>query len=200
MANLDIVKNAVAEGTRELMRSKTLDEITVTEICEKVSLSRRNFYRYFHDKYEVVQWIYYHDALLKSRHYKDCSIWDYMPRITQTLYNDRKYYANAFRCHGQNSFRSYCTQYLSEVIGQDYAEAFPDSVTLDFFIEHICEMSFDAFVLWLSREPCLSPEEFLALFRGLFLKVAKTSCELITRSPAEPKQTVSFNPPEPSKK
>ena len=55
MANIDIVKNAVAEGTKDLMRSKTIDNISVNEICEKTGLKRRNFYRYFRDKYEVVE-------------------------------------------------------------------------------------------------------------------------------------------------
>lgn len=61
-------------------------------------------------------------------------------------------------------------------------------------------MSFDAFVLWLSCEPCMPPEDFLALFRDLFLKAAKTSVELISRSPAGLKKAVSFHPTEPSKK
>lgn len=200
MANLDIIKNAVAEGTKELMRSKALDEITVTEICEKVSLSRRNFYRYFRDKYEVVQWIYYHDALVHSRHYEGWSIWDYMPRFTQTLYNDRKYYANAFRYHGQNSFRAYCIQYLSEILKRDYGADFPNEMTLRFYIEHICEMTFDAFVLWLSQEPCMTPEAFMELFSSLYLKNARTSIELITRHPLEPKNAVVFTPSEPAKK
>ena len=62
LANNDIIKEAVADGMRELMRHKTIDHISVTEICEECNLNRRTFYRYFQDKYEVVDWIYYHDT------------------------------------------------------------------------------------------------------------------------------------------
>ena len=47
MATQHIIKKAIGEGTRDLMRQKTVNEISVTEICEKVGISRRNFYRYF---------------------------------------------------------------------------------------------------------------------------------------------------------
>lgn len=146
MATQHIIKKAIGEGTRDLMRQKTVNEISVTEICEKVGISRRNFYWYFQDKYEVVQWIYYHDSLMEVKHYADWTIWDHFPHITETLYNDRAFYCNAFRYRGQNSFRDYCLIYLKEFIAPDYRAAFHDEQALDFFIDHICNMTFDAFV------------------------------------------------------
>ena len=200
MANPEIVKKAIAEGARELMRQQTVDEISVTEICEKVGLSRRNFYRYFQDKFEVVQWIYYHDSLMEVKHYADWTIWDHFPHITETLYSDRAFYRNAFKFKGQNSFRDYCIVYLKEFIAPDYREAFPDEAALDFFIDHVCNMTFDAFVIWLSAEPCMSPEAFADRFTTAFLKTAQVSAELLTRAPGKTSVPVAFDPEEPSKK
>lgn len=200
MATQHIIKKAIGEGTKDLMRQKTVNEISVTEICEKVGISRRNFYRYFQDKYEVVQWIYYHDSLMEVKHYADWTIWDHFPHITETLYNDRAFYCNAFRYRGQNSFRDYCLIYLKEFIAPDYRAAFHDEQALDFFIDHICNMTFDAFVNWLSEDPCLPPEAFAERFTTAFQKASAISVELLTRAPGSTEAPVAFEPDEPSKK
>lgn len=200
MAMQHIIKKAIGEGTKDLMRQKTVNEISVTEICEKVGISRRNFYRYFQDKYEVVQWIYYHDSLMEVKHYADWTIWDHFPHITETLYNDRAFYCNAFRYRGQNSFRDYCLIYLKEFIAPDYRAAFHDEQALDFFIDHICNMTFDAFVNWLSEDPCLPPEAFAERFTTAFQKASGISVELLTRAPGSTEAPVAFEPDEPSKK
>lgn len=200
MSNLDIVKNAIAKETKKLMREKTIDKISVTEICEKTNLKRRNFYRYFRDKYEVVEWIYYHDNLLNSKRYEGWSFWDYFPSIAQYLYNDREFYLNAFKYVGQNSFRNYCIHWLYEIISPDFGPDFPNKKIERFYIEHVCNMSFDAFILWLSEKPCLPPEEFTALFRQMFLNNANTMIRLLTRPSMEKNGCKEFHPPEPSKK
>lgn len=44
----------IENGLLELMREKTLDEITVTALCRHLTLSRRSFYRYFQDLEDVL--------------------------------------------------------------------------------------------------------------------------------------------------
>ena len=49
----------IENGLLELMLFKKYDEITVTELCAHLQLSRRSFYRYFNDLEDVL------DSLLK---------------------------------------------------------------------------------------------------------------------------------------
>lgn len=44
----------IENGLLELMQQKTLDEITVTELCRRLKLPRRSFYRYFQDLEDVL--------------------------------------------------------------------------------------------------------------------------------------------------
>ena len=200
MANQDIVKRAVAEGTKDLMRSRTIDLISVNAICEKTGLNRRTFYRYFRDKYEVVEWIYYHDYLLNTDHFEGWSLWDYIPHIAQVLYSDAVYYANALRYTGQNSFRTCVIRYLSKILRGDYRECFPSEALYDFYVAHECNMAFDLFVLWLSEETPMPPEEFVKLFRDLFHRTALTHCRLLAREPQKKENFVPYEPVEPSRK
>ena len=57
MAQADIYRRTLAESLKELLERESIEKITVDEICEKAEISRRSFYRYFIDKYDVVSWI-----------------------------------------------------------------------------------------------------------------------------------------------
>ena len=61
-------------------------------------------------------------------------------------------------------------------------------------------MSFDSFILWLSQEPCLPPEEFESLFITLFMRVCQTSVELGAKERHTESAQIAFQPEEPSKK
>ena len=200
MPNSQIIKNAIAEGTKDLIRHNSIDNITVTEICEKTGMNRRTFYRYFSDKFDVVDWIYYHDALVNFEHYDGWSAYDYMPRIMRSLYNDRAYYVNALKYKGQNSFRDYCTVCLRKLFEKDYAGVFAEKWELDFFIDHICEMTYDVCINWLSSEPCMPPEEFTGVYCDFLLKAFSFSSQLMLRTPAQGAKEITVQHREPSKR
>lgn len=200
MGNLDIVKNAVADQVRDLMRSKTIDKISVTEICEKTGLNRRNFYRYFQDKYEVVDWIYFHDVLVNTERFDGWSFWDYWPKIAHDLYNDPDFYRNAFSYRGQNSFRDYCIKHLTALLDPDYKKAFPSEEAEKFYFEHICNDSFDAFVIWLSGKPPMPVDQFVQYFESIMESTSRLHIELIERATPKPENPQIYTTPEPSKK
>ncbi len=180
MANRDVVIKAIAETTKNLIREKSVEKITVAEICEKTGVNPRTFYRYFKDKYEVVEWIYAHSSLTMGHSEPDWSFWDYWPYIAKLLYDDRLFYRHVFQYHGQNSFRQYSIAQLSPILTKDYSSAFPDKASLEFFIEHICDMAFDSFVIWLSSEPCPEPEKFVTYFRSCFFNVSQANIRLLS--------------------
>lgn len=200
MATMDIVKNAISNGMKELMREKAIDKISVNEICQKCSLNRRNFYRYFQDKYEVVDWIYYHDNLIRTEHYTGWSFWDYWPKIAQSMYEDPAFYRNAFQYTGQNSFREYCILHLYELLHPDYEDVFPSKKMEHFWVDHVCNASFDAFVLWLSEDPPMPAEEYAKKFEQAFVRISTIHIRLIERPNPVPDNPHQYNPAEPAKK
>lgn len=199
MSKSDLIKDAIAEKTKDLIRSHSIDEITVTEICDNAGLNRRTFYRYFRDKFEVVDWIYYHDALMNVEHYEGWCIFDYMPRIMQSLYNDRRYYINALKYKGQNSFRDYCTKCLSKLIIPDFGDVFSSEHQLAFFTYNLCEMTYDACINWLQEEPCRPPLQFAAEYSDFLARAFTMSSKLLLRIPETRKKEIRLVHLEPSK-
>ena len=47
-----------AECIKQLMNHQSLDKITVTDIVEMSGKTRQTFYRYFRDKYDLVNWYF----------------------------------------------------------------------------------------------------------------------------------------------
>lgn len=182
MANGEFTKNLIAQGTKKLMRETTIDKITVVRICEEAGISRRNFYRYFTDKYDVVNYIYFHDHLISWVYHDGWTIWDYFPEICRELYSDRRFYANAFKESENNEFRRYCFEKLYPLIYEDFRETFDNNEAVaKFYISHICSLCFDYFVIWLSEEPCQPPDEFSAWVRKMVTIHSKRQYELTSR-------------------
>ncbi len=104
----------IADAMKKLMRKKSIEKIRVTEICSTAEIERPTFYYHFQDKYDLVAWIFYHDAYktdvisLKSatagmekmrqnyffykRAYEDTSqtpLWEYMLEYFVRRYTDQ---------------------------------------------------------------------------------------------------------------
>lgn len=52
----------IADKMKELMKTKPLDKIRVTEICRVSEIERPTFYYHFKDKYDLVAWIFLSDS------------------------------------------------------------------------------------------------------------------------------------------
>lgn len=58
MSDSIITKKAMADSIKELMKKKSLEKITVSNIVKNCGLNRQTFYYHFKDKYDLVNWIY----------------------------------------------------------------------------------------------------------------------------------------------
>lgn len=171
MNHQDMMKQCIANSTRELVRQNNFEHISVEEICTNAGVSRRTFYRYFKDKYEVLECIFDLDSLVPNDTEPEWTLLDYFPYLAKTFYSDRTFYNNAYKFVGQNSFREFSIAYLTPILTNDYGSAFSSQETLDIFIKYICNVTFDCFVLWLSEDPCMTPEEFISKYLGTYLKI-----------------------------
>lgn len=183
----NLSEKALSESLKELMRHVNFSRITIDDICEKAGVSRRNFYRHFRDKYELLSWIYDEDFVRFSVHHDEWTIWDYYPAICRNLYSDRSFYLNAFSIDGQNSFRCRCTELLYPLLMHDFGDAFDSVEDSHFFIDRITNATFDSFVRWLSSEPCMPPDQYAAQGKEKTRKLAAGILKISEKPAAETK-------------
>lgn len=183
MASNNTTETVIVESTKDLMRQRTIDKISVTDICENAGISRRNFYRYFVDKNKVIETIYRRDPVVNYELPSEWTVWDYFPELCKGLAKDREFYLHAFLYKGKHSFRSYCIEQVYSIIGRDFHDILENEQLLHFYISHISNMCFDYFVLWLAQEKPIPPEHFARWIAEKVSQLAARQADLAKDSP-----------------
>jgi len=98
-------KEIFTESILELMKKKSLQEITVTNIVEHSGLSRKSFYVHYRDKYDLINQIYDNDIDGACRNLQSYEIYidTCMEASLESMYNRRLFYAKALEYSGQNA-------------------------------------------------------------------------------------------------
>lgn len=163
MAQADIYRRTLAGSMKELLRQETIEKITVEEVCERSEISRRSFYRYFIDKFDVVSWIVdreYYDHLEVT---KEKSLWELYPSFLQYLFENREWIRNALPYQGQNSLREHLFRRTFPIICNDFEMDFPSEYWKEFTVRTYFKMALESYEWWLGEKEPIAPEEMVKL-------------------------------------
>lgn len=112
----DRTRKDIMRAYNTLIKKSCMDKITVAQLAKEAGISKATFYRYFKDKYDVMNYNY--KVLLdsmatpeKSSSYKD---------LYRNLYKhgqeNWKFLQNAFETIGRNSFGEYIETYSMQLV------------------------------------------------------------------------------------
>lgn len=120
MSDSQITKKAMAMSIKQLMTKKPLSKITVQDIVDNCGLNRQTFYYHFQDKYDLVNWIYFTEAVESIAVYQNnSSNWsEGIRQVMLYLMKNRSFYINALNTPGQNAFDGYLFEVTHELIAQ----------------------------------------------------------------------------------
>lgn len=93
----------IIQSFRELAKEKLLEEISVNDIIQESKVSRSTFYRYFKDKYDVMEQDYC-EQVRQIGERDELSWQEIQLKIAQFYWLHREYYCNLMASYGQNSF------------------------------------------------------------------------------------------------
>ena len=98
-------KAALEESLKRLLLKKPLDKITITDITTDCGISRMAFYYHFKDKFDVIHWIFYTEITPILEESFSINHWEEgLLALCHYMQENRKFYVNILRFHGQNSF------------------------------------------------------------------------------------------------
>lgn len=97
----------IADTMKKLMVKKPIEKIRVTEICKEARIERPTFYYHFQDKYDLVAWIFFYDAL-------DTDILSIESAAAgmNRMRNDFIFYKRAYEDNSQNPLWQYMLEYF----------------------------------------------------------------------------------------
>ena len=115
----------IANTMKELMKNQSIDKIRVTEICRRAEIERPTFYYHFQDKYDLVAWIFFHDAFQT-----DVLSVESAAKSMNKMRQDFIFYKRAYEDTSQNPLWQYMVEYFVKRYTQE-AKAVLGTDTLD---------------------------------------------------------------------
>lgn len=116
MSDSWITKKAIADGFKRLMKEKRFEKITISDIAKECHLNRQTFYYHFQDKYELVNWIYYNEAIVGLTTNLTLHTWPQCICDMLTIMKREDYfYQNSLMTAGREEFQSYFFRVFKEL-------------------------------------------------------------------------------------
>jgi probable dihydroxyacetone kinase regulator len=178
MSHSLITKRALAQGMQELMKEKSLSQITVQDICNTCDLSRKAFYYHFRDKFDLVNWIYQIEFFAKfSLDMEAESHWDPIRKGLNYFYENKQFYKNALELTGQNSFYEYFVETMAPIMEQHLSQIFLDDQR-DEEEQQFCAAFYattirNVLVEWLKKGASIPPDKLTRLIRNAVIDMAR---------------------------
>ena len=106
MANT--TKLALEASLKELLRTKTIDKITINDLTEHCGISRMTFYYHFKDIYDLVEWSCLEDAKRALDENKTYETWQQgLLQIFEAVQANKPFILNVYRCVHREQVEKY---------------------------------------------------------------------------------------------
>lgn len=99
----------IADTMKKLMAKKPIEKIRVTEICKEAQIERPTFYYHFKDKYDLVAWVFFHDAFRT-----DIISVESAAESMNRMRKDFIFYKRAYEDTSQNPLWQYMLEYFDD--------------------------------------------------------------------------------------
>jgi probable dihydroxyacetone kinase regulator len=176
-----VTKQGLSNSLKKLLTQKTLDKITITEICDGCGLNRQSFYYHFSNIFDLVSWSLKSDVNAQLKGKINYNGWkDGFTGVLSFCRNNKLIIYNLYHSQGKSvleeGLKEYVINLLLKVI-DDQIERFDITVTEQNRL-FIASYNMYAFVgtvmLWIDKDmeenPCILIKQINTLIEGDFKK------------------------------
>lgn len=161
MSTKEMTKTMFADALVELLHSVPFKKMTVKMLADHCRVPRQTFYYHFHDKFELVNWIYSSD-LEKVMSENSSESWSTVTYLFfQKLNEKRAFYKKVLIDSGQNSLLEHSQTHFVSVFLNSLSRfgKFPINKDLEFSMNYHAYACSNMTRQWLLNEPFDTPEE-----------------------------------------
>ncbi|MCM1533804.1 MAG: TetR/AcrR family transcriptional regulator [Corallococcus sp.] len=156
-------KQIIATQFKRLFDRKSIQQISVKEICKCSMISRSGFYLHFQDKYALFKYCLEQKLNLWNESIKTYSVKDFIFFMFDSIFEDRNFYYNAFIREPTSELHnivqdSYCELFRQCFVnGQTAGMNIPQPVSVisNFYAGAVLSI----IELWLYKEPAITKDE-----------------------------------------
>ena len=150
MADSLTTKKAFAGALKKLVAEKNFEKISIGEICEVCEMNRKSFYYHFHDKYELVIWIFNNEFLDRVKSRTNDDAWETLERLARYFYANKLLYRKILAISGQNSFIEYFSTLCRRIFTDRIKEQLGDIMITDLNVKIYSDFFVFAIYSWLT--------------------------------------------------
>ncbi|KRL53668.1 TetR/AcrR family transcriptional regulator [Furfurilactobacillus rossiae] len=181
------IRRQIFNSVYEFMQNRPINELTVDDILNASGVSRGSFYKYFADKYDVIN-SYFADTM--NRMFLNCRLsnWNGILRKQfEFLADNASFFKYAFKTTGQNSFCVYFNCHLVRQFGEAIIK-YGHQTELSAVEKHAVQFYADGVVAytrrWLSSDMSTPIDEVVQELTSLIPQVVlDATCDEITIEP-----------------
>ena len=111
----DRTKIMFADTLEEMLKEMPLDKVRVAKLCDRCGATTPTFYYYFHDKYELVAWMFLQDFAGAFADQEPEYTPERMNQSTIRFAGRRNFYQKAFDDQSQNSIAKYLIDFNLQI-------------------------------------------------------------------------------------
>lgn len=166
-------KQIILDATVKLMKSKEAKNLTVQKILNESHISRATFYKFFADKYDVINYYFesYVEQRTKDKNEDDMTLLEAC--AFNFIYDNKDYFLNAIKLEGQNSLKKFLYDYYYNSSVKIYLMNMKkkelsrkDEIAISFY----CIGSLHVLMEWLENGTKESPEFMASVIHKLIPK------------------------------
>lgn len=157
----DKTKKKIASSMVELVEKKPIDKITITDITVNCDMTRQVFYRYFVDKYDLINWMYEEDcgSIIYTGE-ENFSLKSWIEYIIDILEDKKSFYVHAIQDDSSKTFENLILDktrfYLKKII--EYKTATELTKQLEFLIEMTARGLVEMIIFEIEKEMTVKKE------------------------------------------
>lgn len=159
MSEYSVTKQVLAYSVKRLMRRRPLSKITVGDICEECGMNRKSFYYHFHDKYDLINWIFSKEY---TEEYADaCTPGDQLLRLCLFMKKNAEFCRMALENRNEEGLYSYLLTVLRPLVASRMQGMAELDLDADFYIDSLCEQYRSFLVKWIAGGCETEPEKLV---------------------------------------
>lgn len=111
MAIKNQTKLLFAQKLEEMLNTIPMDKIRIVDLCKRCNTIPQTFYYHFHDKYELVAWVFLYDfSTIYGDKKPDYSVESIIRNLKQ-MEQRKLFYQKTYTDHSQNSINQYIQKF-----------------------------------------------------------------------------------------
>lgn len=168
-------RKAIYDALGELLATETYLDITVQSIIDRANIGRSTFYSHFETKDDLLRDLCkqtfdhvfsepFSSDSSKDIHYKKLEL---EPTLGHLLYHfraNRNYLVPIFMSEHREIYMPPFKEHLQQLFFQELSHKLPDSVPVDFALNHLVSSFAEATNWWISNKMKEAPEEIARYF------------------------------------